>query len=160
MVDIELRAGPAPDRVRVLPGTTLRRAFPAEAAFEGLCEGRGMCGRCRCRVDERDGLLAPTTERERRTLDLLGDSVTEHRLACQARVLGGRLIVHTETGAPRLRPEDLEPYVGLRADTDLYHPETGERLVPAGRIMLRLQLMKLIGTREPPRVRSEARGRG
>lgn len=148
-----------PRRVeRAKPGITLREALAGEPGLEGLCNGRGMCGRCRCHVDERDGLVAPMTERERRTLDLLPDSRADHRLACQTRVLAGRVHVALERDPGNLRIEDLTPYVGRRARVDLEHPETGERLVRAGQVMLRMQLLKLAGTTAGDRLQAAAGG--
>ena len=146
MIQIEFASADASRVEHVEAGTTLRDALQGQAELAGLCNGRGMCGNCRCHVDEREGLVAPMTERERRTLDLLPDSRADHRLACQTRVLAGRVRVAAERVDEELHIEELEAYVGRRAANDLDHPETGEPIVRAGQVMLRMQLMKLAGT--------------
>lgn len=160
MIEIEFNPGTAPRLEQTSPGTTIREALGSEESLAGLCGGRGMCGRCRCHVDESEGLVAPMNERERRTLDLLPDTEADHRLACQTRLLAGRVRVATEDAPRNLSVEDLDDYVGRRAAAEIRHPETGERLVRAGQVMLRMQIMKLAGSSARPQVLEAALGAG
>jgi len=83
--------------VEVVEGTTLLEAASlAGVPLEGVCGGRGTCGKCEVRAK---GKLSPSTSSERRAL---GDKLSlGARLACQARVLG-RVVVEVPDASLRL----------------------------------------------------------
>ena len=88
--------------------------------FPSSCGGKGLCGRCRVRVLEGSGLLAPPTAAEKRFLSA-GELAGGWRLACQARAISeGRLLLELPKPEHQLvlegleRPVELKPAVARR----------------------------------------------
>lgn len=66
------------------------------------CSGRGRCGTCRIRVVSGLTQLSPIAAREAKTLERIGATGADIRLACQALLTGGRVTVE------RLVPAEAE----------------------------------------------------
>ncbi|MGC8983253.1 MAG: ASKHA domain-containing protein [Desulfurococcaceae archaeon] len=71
--------------------TLLQAARRAGLAIASYCGGRGLCGKCRVVVEEGAENLSRPTPREEEVLGELLDRGS--RLACEARVLSGRVVV-------------------------------------------------------------------
>lgn len=79
--------------------TLLDAARRAGVEIESICGGEQSCGKCRVVIAEGAGHLSGAGEEERR---LLGDALERGvRLACSAKLLGGRVVVHV--------PEESQP---------------------------------------------------
>jgi len=102
MRTFELAFQPEGRAIRVVEGTTLlEAAASAGVPIEGICGGKGVCGKCKVRAR---GRLSPPTTSERR---LLGKELaTGARLACQAEVLG-KVVVEVPTTSLRLAQQVL-----------------------------------------------------
>ncbi|NOZ82553.1 MAG: 2Fe-2S iron-sulfur cluster binding domain-containing protein, partial [Euryarchaeota archaeon] len=98
--------------------TLLEAARRAGVEIESICGGEQSCGKCRVRVIEGSEHLSAAEAEE---LKLLGRALEQGmRLACSARVLGGRVVVHVpEESQPKhaarkglsMREVELEPAV-------------------------------------------------
>lgn len=120
----EVTFQPAGRRERVLPDTDLlavARGLGVE--IESACGGKGVCGKCRVRIDPADaGLVSAPTEVETRLLG--AEALTNgFRLACQTRVHGDvRVFVPEESRRARqvVRKEAGERTVPLDAAVKAY----------------------------------------
>jgi adenylate cyclase len=63
------------------------------------CSGRGRCGTCRVRVVDGLAQLSPIAAREAQTLQRIGATGPDIRLACQALVTGGSVTVERQVPA-------------------------------------------------------------
>lgn len=107
------------------------------------CGGRGRCATCHVNVTDGMDQLSPVNDRERRTLNRLSGCGPTSRLACQARVRGEGVEVQLPRGTYVTSNSDLEALIGLRAETHILHPVTGEVLIAEGKIITRSFIMKL-----------------
>lgn len=107
------------------------------------CGGRGRCATCHINVTHGMDRLTPVTDRERRTLNRLSGCAPTSRLACQARVLGEGVEVQLPRGMYITSLQDLDEFIGLRAEQDILHPVTGQVLIAEGKIITRSSIMKL-----------------
>ena len=74
----------------------------ADIPHASACSGRGRCGTCRVRVVDGAESLSPVAPREAKTLERIGATGGDIRLACQALLIGGRVTVE------RLVPAEAE----------------------------------------------------
>ena len=102
-----------------------------------VCGGKGICATCHVRVIAGNERLSPVRDRERRTLSLISGSDGCSRLACQAEVLGDGITVQIPPGIYLEKLADIEALIGRRAEEPLFHPISGNVLVPAGKIITR-----------------------
>lgn len=103
MRTIEVIFQPEGRTVEVAEGTTiLEAAYLAGVPLEGVCGGKGTCGKCEVRAK---GKLSPPVASERRTLG--GKLSLGARLACQAKVLG-RVVVEVPGASLRLGQKILK----------------------------------------------------
>lgn len=90
---VNVRFHPSGREVSVPAGTTLLEATRlAGLPIGSSCDGRGICGWCRLRVLEGAQELSSPDGEERGLLARL-DAGPEERIACQARVPAGEVLV-------------------------------------------------------------------
>jgi len=96
MKTFEVTFQPDGRTVRVAEGTgLLEAAISAGVPIEGICGGKGVCGKCKVKAQ---GRLSPPTASERRVLGK--DLADGFRLACQAKVLG-KVVAEVPTASLR-----------------------------------------------------------
>ncbi len=109
----------------------------SRGALKQVCGGKGICATCHVRVLVGTEKLSPVLERERRTLTLISGANATSRLACQAQVIGDGVTVQIPPGIYLEKLADVEALIGRRAEEPLFHPISGQVLVPAGKIITR-----------------------
>ncbi|QDV04610.1 2Fe-2S ferredoxin-5 [Planctomycetes bacterium Poly30] len=107
------------------------------------CKGKGLCATCHVHITAGADQLTSRTEREERTLKMVGTADSTSRLACQARVLGPGVVITLPQGMYIERAEDLDGLIGKRAGTNILHPIDGSILVPKGKLITRSRVNEL-----------------
>jgi ferredoxin len=102
-----------------------------------VCGGKGICATCHVKVIAGSESLTPIAERERKTLSVISGAEACSRLACQAHVVGEGVAVQIPPGIYLEKLADIEALIGRRAEEPLYHPISGQILVPSGKIITR-----------------------
>jgi adenylate cyclase len=95
----------------------------ADIPHASACSGRGRCGTCRVRVVTGLEQLSPIEAREAKTLQRIGATEADIRLACQALLIGGRVTVE------RLVPAEAEEEAARHPE--LFDGATAAVAVPA-----------------------------
>lgn len=140
---------PSNESFEINEGDTLLSFLKAlNVPVKMVCGGRGICATCHVFVKSGMEAIAPTGERETRTLSLMANTTPESRLACQSQVIDDGIVIEV----PQLRflesTADLLSLVGDRAVHDFLHPINGTVLIPKGKIITRsmLQLFASVNT--------------
>ena len=108
-----IRVLPLNAEIEAAPEATIMAAAQALGFYwPTTCGGEGRCTTCACEIIEGAGSLAPMGRSEQKVLvEERGPAVlrTSLRLACQARVGGGAIVVVRKTGVlppqPRVESE-------------------------------------------------------
>ena len=107
------------------------------------CGGRGMCATCHVFIKEGMESLSPMTHREQRTLSVITTCNGASRLACQARVLQEGITVELPSGVYANAVDEIESWIGQRAQQNILHPLSGQVLVEQGKLVTRSMMRQL-----------------
>ena len=110
----------------VMGGETIRAAsLDLGVDLESICGGRGVCGKCKVKVEPGNGILSPVTDSERRFLTA-EQELAGYRLACQAGIHGDLVVFVPEESRTKrqvVRKAATERAVELKPAVKRYYVE-------------------------------------
>ena len=112
------------------------------------CGGRGLCATCHVFIRSGMDSLSPLSAREQRTLGVVTSCNAQSRLACQALVQGGDIVVEVPSGLYLTERTDIEDLIGRRTQTAILHPLSGQVLVEKRKLITRSMISQLDDIRD------------